>query len=520
MPSPRPTASSSPATTSRCSACARASGRLLGRERRPRADGTSGRGAQPRLLAAPLRRRSGGRRPDDLARRRCRSRSSASRRPEFFGAEVGTSPSLFLPVMMQPAVMPMTGACSSDPQRARDWLRVLGRLKPGVAARAGRAPAQRAGGRRPRPSGGRGTSSRDSSRTLGSSCSSAATGLSDLRRQFSQPLFILLGVAGIVLLIACANVGQLVLARSAARRPEFALRLALGAGRGRVMRQVLVEGLVLDGDRCGSRRRARLLGRASAGAPTRRPARGAVVLDLSPDLRVLAFTAVVSIAAGLLFASAAGDSRLARRSLVAMRTVILAGPGMQRPSAGPGRPLVVAQVALSVVLLVGAGLFVRSLQNLHHHERGNRPRSRDRRALEPRGSGQRTRRDRGDASTAFIATCSPASRRSRACSRRASRATSPLGPSTLGFPVIAADRRRADAGGRHDRLSALFRDDGHSDCQGARLHRGRPAARRARRPSWSTRRSCASSSRGASRSASRTACRRRGPDARPYLVRR
>ena len=115
------------------------------------------------------------------------------------------------------------------------------------AARTGRGPAQRAWPARPRPSGGCGnkfTGQLEDARLV---VTSAAAGLSDLRRQFSQPLFLLLGVAGLVLLIACANVGHLVLARSAARRSEFALRLALGASRGRVMRQVLVEGLVLAG---------------------------------------------------------------------------------------------------------------------------------------------------------------------------------------------------------------------------------------------------------------------------------
>ena len=165
---------------------------------------------------------------------------------EFFGAEVGTSPSLYLPVMMQPALLPMNGSLLERPNVFATWLRVLGRLKPGV-------PLEQAGPRLNALAGTPETEWRPRNKFTGQFedarlvVSSAAAGLSDLRRQFSQPLFVLLGVAGLVLLIACANVGQLVLARSAARRSEFALRLALGASRGRVMRQVLVEGLVLTG---------------------------------------------------------------------------------------------------------------------------------------------------------------------------------------------------------------------------------------------------------------------------------
>ncbi len=226
--------------------------------------------------------------------------------------------------------------------------------------------------------------------------SSAATGLSELRRQFSQPLFILLGVTGIVLLIACANVGNLVLARAATRRPEFALRLALGAGRSRLMRQVLVEGFVLAG-------LAGLAGIALAIWATRAlvtyasVGQGAVVLDLSPDLRVLAFTAIVSMLAALLFGSVPAIRASRLDASLDGRRDSRPGRAMRAVRAGA---LVIVQVALSLVLLVGAGLFVRTLQNLTPPRVRHRPvasaHDRARRAARQRRSPQARRAERFD----------------------------------------------------------------------------------------------------------------------------
>jgi predicted permease len=304
--------------------------------------------------------------------------------PEFFGVEVGASPKLFVPVMMQPVVMPVTENLLDRPGLYSTWLQVLGRVRAGASVAQAIARldslAQEADWR-PR---NKLTGQIEDVRLV---FSSAATGLSDLRRQFSLPLLILMGVVGIVLLIACANTGNLVLARSAARRSEFALRLALGAGRSRLIRQVLVEGVVLAGlaGACGVAlaywaTRA-LVAYAAAG-------RGTIALDLSPDLRVLGFTTAVSVLAGLLFGTAPAI-RASRLDMTLVGRQDLAEARHAPSGPGPGKVLVVSQVALSLVLLVGAGLFARSLGNLNRQDA-----SVDRTRVlvvrvEPRGSDQR-----------------------------------------------------------------------------------------------------------------------------------
>jgi predicted permease len=304
--------------------------------------------------------------------------------PEFFGVEVGTSPDLFVPVMMQPVVMPVSENLLADPINGVSWLRVIARLEPGVSiAQAHAALGSLAPAVEWRPRNKRGDVVADVTLAL----TPAATGLSDLRAQFSTPLRILMGVVGIILLIACANVGSLVLARSAARRGEFAVRLALGASRSRLIRQVLVEGLVLASlaGACGIGL-AYLMMRVlvtyvSAG-------RSPVTLDLAPDARLLGFTAAVSLLTGLLFASVPAF-RASRLDMAAAGRKDLAGTRHSVGSLHPGRWLVVSQVALSLLLLIAAGLFVRSLQNLQRQDAAA-----DRHQVlivrvEPRGSDQR-----------------------------------------------------------------------------------------------------------------------------------
>ncbi len=193
---------------------------------------------------------------------------------------------------------------------------------------------------------------------------SGARGLSDLRERFSEPLVILMITVAAVLLIACANLASLLLARSTARGREFALRLSLGAGRGRVVRQLLAEsltlallggaagiGLAMLGGRA-------LLAMASSGAR-------AIPLDLPLDWRLLGFTAAVSVVTGVLF----GLGPAFRASRPTLTDPLKAGGRVvaTERSAGPfsfGKLLIAIQVALSFVLLVGALLFLRTFENL------------------------------------------------------------------------------------------------------------------------------------------------------------
>jgi predicted permease len=203
------------------------------------------------------------------------------------------------------------------------------------------------------------------------SVESGATGISSLREHFALPLRIVMVVVALVLLIACANITNLLLARADARQREIATRLALGAGSARLFRQFLTESLLLAG--CGG-----LLGLAVAAWTSRHLLdlipQGAVplVLDVHLSLRVLLFTSAIAMGAGLLYGIVPA-LRVGQSELVPALKLAAASDFGARGRIRPGKLLSVTQVALSTVLVFGAVLFVRTLVNLKNVESGFHP---------------------------------------------------------------------------------------------------------------------------------------------------
>ncbi len=279
--------------------------------------------------------------------------------PGFIGIDPGLPVDVWMPLSSQTYVAPYfpkrTAANST-------WLEVMARLNPGISRSQAQSALSVLFANATTTGPTAMFKSNDSPRI---ELISAARGLTSLRREFSQPLFVLMACVGIILLIACANVGGLFLARASARRQEIAMRLTLGATRGRVARQLLTESLLTS-----------LLGAAlgiviaywSASALAAFLSANwysSIDLDVRPDGLVLAFTIGVAVFAAVLFGLAP--------ALHGTRVDL--GPAIKGAASKPlalfggrrlafGSVLVVAQVALSIVVLAGAGLLGRTLINL------------------------------------------------------------------------------------------------------------------------------------------------------------
>ncbi len=286
--------------------------------------------------------------------------------PEFFGTAVGRSPDLWIPLAMEKQVTPFWNGLDAEYFQS---LYIMGRLKPGVStAQAGtnvnllfkQALHAYAG---PQPSQEQLAKIEHAHINL----TRAATGLSQLRLQFSLPLRILMAVVALVLLIACANIANLLLARGTNRHREIALRMAVGAGRWRLIRQLLTESLLLSllGGALGiafASWASRLLVVMVSAGPQPLP------VDVAPDARTLAFTLLVSLATAILFGTMPA-LRATRLELIPSLKEG-GGPASTQVRSPLARVLIVSQVALSLVLLVGAGLFLRSLVNLTNVKTG------------------------------------------------------------------------------------------------------------------------------------------------------
>jgi predicted permease len=280
--------------------------------------------------------------------------------PEFFGVDPAAAPDLYLPLHTNLLVDGARAARVYGDENFY-WIEMMGRLRPGVnmaQAQAVLAPrfhqwvattAKTDGERAKLPA---------------LMLNPGAAGLGSLRRQYSKPLYVLLTMVGLILAIACANIANLLLARAAARRREMAVRLSLGAGRFRVVRQLLTESVMLAslGGALGV-----LFAIWGARSLTLLLSNGRENFTLHAELNwnVLGVTAALSVVCGLLFGLAPAIQSTRPDVMPALKNGRGGGPRRRAQHV-----LVVAQIAISFLILVAAGLFVRTLNNLHSIQLG------------------------------------------------------------------------------------------------------------------------------------------------------
>jgi predicted permease len=283
--------------------------------------------------------------------------------PGFFGFQVGSRPELWWPIKAQND--------SALKKNRTWWLQVAGRLRTGASPAQAQAEAEQlfqqqvneiAG---PDASGWTPTERRDHfERHI--ALESGSAGHTWLRQKFRRPLQILMATVALVLLIACVNVANLLLARAAARRKEVAVRLAVGAGRFRLIRQLLTESLLLA--TIGGAGGLFIAYACSQALLNYLPQETRNALDVPLDARVLGFTLAVSVLTGLLFGLAPAWQATRINLTTSLKAQSGAGAGHSRLRLN--KLLVVTQVALSFFLLIGAGLFARSLRNLQTLDAG------------------------------------------------------------------------------------------------------------------------------------------------------
>jgi predicted permease len=287
----------------------------------------------------------------------------------FQGVGVGEAPEVFVPMMMRNEMSPLMNDLDS---RRSMWLNVFGRLKPGVSRQQAEAAmntfwrpileleakdlnfSQRV---------------REQFRNRHLSLLEGRKGISAASTQVSSAIIVLMGMVGFLLLIACANVANLLIARATARQREIGIRLAMGASRTRLIRQLLVESLLLA---LGGGLLGLLVAEWTGGALLQFVPSDPAMMGISsqPDGRVLLFALAISVVTGILFgiipSLQATKTDLASTLKDQASGVVGGGLGHLRLR----KSLVVTQVALSLILLIGAGLFARSLYNVKNIDAG------------------------------------------------------------------------------------------------------------------------------------------------------
>jgi predicted permease len=282
---------------------------------------------------------------------------------EFFGERVRRPPDFWVPLAFQPQIELRESSLTNDQVY---FLMVMGRLKPGTSLEQAQATTNLALRQfLTEQAGSKLTAERQQGiQNTYATLVEGQGGISGLRRAYSKPLHMLMAIVGMVLLIACANVGSLLLSRAASRKAEISLRMALGATRWRIIRQLLTESMLLAliGGVCGV-----LLAQWAVTVLVGLVARDAP-LNTRPDPGVLLFTAGVSILAGLLFGLIPAIQASRTNLASTMKEKNRLRGGFMRIS--PSSLMVVMQVGLSMVLLTGGGLFARSLLKLQGEDLG------------------------------------------------------------------------------------------------------------------------------------------------------
>ena len=294
--------------------------------------------------------------------------------PGFRGDIVGQPLDFWLPMMMDPLIQPHMNLLND---RGWSWVVMMGRLEPGGTLDKARqeVSAIEANAIREHLSGLDLSQFEEGLKGTPIQVVSGARGFSERRAEYAKALWVLMAAVGLVILVVCANVSSLMLARTVARRREMTVRMTLGAGRGRLMQQMLVEGALLAlvssvlgllAATWGSRVLLATVSGSNPGNP--------IAIDTAPDARVLAFTAALTFACVLLFgllpAFRATRVDLATALRSQGRNLMGSARVGQRVAIPFGRALVVAQIALSMLLLIGGGLLVRSMQQLLHSDIG------------------------------------------------------------------------------------------------------------------------------------------------------